>query len=128
MDLHPRFHAIMEEAGMAPPPYDVWRALAGDNSDLWPIPWQGEMIGGLLIVGQTLHMAVLPAWHGCWATRTMWRAWMAWRKECPVDLFCSPPVDNTAARALAERLGFEFQSVENGHAIYKLGAAKCPLH
>jgi GNAT superfamily N-acetyltransferase len=118
MDALRRFHEILLRAGLAPPPWEAWSAYAAENAELWPIMRGPLMIGGVFFKGQTVHIAVLPEWHGRWVSKTMRRGYDCWTHECAIETCIKP--DNRAAVVLARRLGFHFTGRNQGpHHIYR---------
>lgn len=96
------FYEIIGATGAPRPSWEVWKEHASDNAELWPIQREGKMIGGVLFKGHTVHIAILPEWHGRWITKAMLRAWRQF--DHGVNLYATPTSDS--ARVLAERLGF----------------------
>lgn len=102
---------------------DVWctrmrSAIDLRMAELWPIsaPDQSLMIGGVMFVGHTVHIAVLPEWQGRWATRKLRRAYNTWTHAVPIRAPIRP--DNIRAIELATRLGFTFQQEAGMYHIY----------
>lgn len=128
MDYLGRFYDICEEAG-APMglPREQWvakgheRMLAGE-AEIWPIGANGEMIGGVLFFGDTIHVAVLPAWQGRWITKALRRAYDTWTHSIPIRAIVKP--DNSKVIELATRLGFKFRQDAGQYHIY----VKEPTH
>lgn len=117
LDILRRFYEIIGECGMIRPPWEVWREHATDNAEVWPIARGGEMVGGILFKGHTIHIAVLPEWHGRWMTKTILRAWReSYTHDC--DLYATPMTANKAACQLAERLGFRKEGPAGQSTIY----------
>jgi RimJ/RimL family protein N-acetyltransferase len=133
-----RFYDILGECGTARPPWEQWREFARENAEVWPImgnlpagvaqphgmPAGRLMIGGVLFKGHSIHLAVLPEWRGRWIRPSMLKAWRKhYQHDC--DLYATPDIDNKAARALAERLGFRLQRTLGQSAIYVKERTAC---
>lgn len=119
-----QFYDIMAEAGMQRPPWAVWVKEATNNAELWPIMKHGQMIGGALFKGHSIHIAIKPEWQGRWITRTMLRAWReSYTHDC--DLYATPDTSNAAACALAERLGFRLKRKLGQSSIYVKERTTC---
>lgn len=132
MDYLRAFYDIMGECGMLRPPWEVWRAYASDNAELWPIMGRSQdgaplMVGGVLFKGHTIHIAVRPDWQGRWIRPSMLKAWRQhYTHEC--DLYATPMADNAAACELAERLGFQRRGTSGQSVIYVKEKVPCPQH
>jgi ribosomal protein S18 acetylase RimI-like enzyme len=111
-----QFYDIMVACGSNPPPWEQWRVFARANAELWPIEAGGKMVGGVFFKGHTIHIAILPEWHGRWLQRKHLRAWRQF--EHAADLYATPEASNTAACELARRLGFRLMGVRGQSAMY----------
>lgn len=121
-----QFYEVMVACGMTVPPWQAWQAWAGDNAELWPLTdTTGKLVGGVFFKGQTVHIAVHPDWHGRWISKRLLKAYRQWQHEC--EIVATPEVGNTAARTLAQRLGFEYRGLtDNGlFAIYVKKETPC---
>lgn len=121
------FYAIMEQAGMVPPPFRQWREALAENYALWPIEGErgsGEMVGGILFVGHTIHIAVLPEWRGRWVRPSLLRAWREWT-EIKADMYATPDASNKEAIELIRRLGAKHIRREGDHEVFILKEAPC---
>lgn len=104
-----RFYDLMVSCGIEEPlGREAWLKWASENSELWPIVKNGEMVGGVLFKGHTVHIVVRNDWQGRWITKSMLRAYPQWRPTC--DVYAPIRKGNTKAVALAERLGFRLQN------------------
>jgi RimJ/RimL family protein N-acetyltransferase len=120
------FYDVMGECGMARPEWEAWHAWATDNAELWPLTDKaGKLVGGVFFKGHTVHIAVHPEWQGRWISKSLLKAYREWTHEC--EIYASPPVDNKAARTLAERLGFEYRGLsdEGPFAVYVKRPVPC---
>ncbi len=121
------FHDVMVAAKMAPPPWETWRAALGENFELWPMTDQtqgGKLIGGVLFVGQTIHIAIHPDYHGRWISRRLLAAYRTWTHEC--EIVATPPHSNRRARLLALKLGFKKKRRQGQFTIYVKEPTSCP--
>ena len=131
MDYLRRFYDISAAAGVAiPEAWETWGAamrqlVLEQKAELWPIGANGEMIGGVLLVGGDasqrapavdVHVAVLPHWRGRWITKALRRAYDSWTHEVPVRAIVQP--DNHCVIELATRLGFKFQADQGLYHVY----------
>lgn len=120
------FYEVMAECGLKPPPWEQWHAYATDNAELWPITDKDrKLIGGVFFKGHTVHIAIKPQWQGRWISKALLKAYKQWTHEC--EIVAHPAVGNTAARELAQRLGFKFKEITpNGmFAIYVKEPTPC---
>lgn len=122
MDM-PAFYDLMLECGMRPPPKDEWLERVSRNSELWPICKEGKFVGGILFVGQTIHIAVLPEWHQRWVTKSILRGFRNWQHDCPIE--ASPEKSNVIAIEFVKRLGFKYHSHYDGKETY-IKEPTCP--
>lgn len=116
-----RFYDIAVAAGRPMPPWEHWGPTTElfqreGKIELWPIHAGGQMVGGVMFAGDTLHIAVLPEWHGRWVTRAMRRAYDTWTHA--VDIRAPIRHDNGPAIRLATRLGFKFQQDQGLYHLY----------
>lgn len=117
------FYDVMVSCGLTVPPWEAWKAHASENAELWPIIKGGELVGGIFFKGQTIHIAVRPDWQGRWITPTILRAFRQWQHEC--EIVATPPQDNKAACALAERVGFKFRAPHRQFRVYAKEPTTC---
>jgi len=122
-DIRRELYAIMGECGMDRPPWEEWAVHARENAEVWPIEADGQMVGGILWKGHSVHIAVRPAYHCRWLKKSHLRAWRQFAH--PVALFATPAADNTRAVELAERLGFVRRG-RTGQSIILVKEATCP--
>jgi len=108
MDYLARFHAMTLASGRELPPLGEWMRMLAGNFELWPIQRGGEMVGGALFFGQTVHLVITPEWQGRWITPAMRRAYDTWTH--PGEVYADIAPDNYVAQRLAKRLGFKFQA------------------
>jgi RimJ/RimL family protein N-acetyltransferase len=118
-----QFYDILGQTEGTRPPVEAWLAFARENAQLWPIECDGKMVGGVLWKGHTVHIAVLPEYHGRWLRRSHLRAWR--QMQFPVDVYATPAADNAAACELARRLGFREQG-RAGQSIIFIKERSCP--
>jgi GNAT superfamily N-acetyltransferase len=122
MDYLRRFYDISAAAGVPiAEPFEVWapclrEAMLQAKADLWPIGAHGQMIGGVLFMADTMHVAVLPEWQGRWISKALRRAYDTWTHDIPIRAIVQP--DNRKVIELATRLGFTFQREDGPHHIY----------
>lgn len=122
MDFLGRFYDICAAAGKPMAlPREEWVAkgrerMLAQEAEIWPIGAHGEMVGGVLFFGDTVHVAVLPEWQGRWITKALRRAYDTWTHAIPIRAIVEP--DNHRVIELATRLGFKFQREEGPHHIY----------
>lgn len=122
MNFLRRFYDISAAAGVPlAEPWEQWgpamqEAIALQKAELWPIGAHGEMVGGVLLLADTVHVAVLPEWQGRWITRALRRAYDTWTHAIPIRAIVKP--DNRKVIALATRLGFTLQQDAGLYHIY----------
>ena len=122
MDYLRRFYDISAAAGVPiAEPWEQWGAAMRDamlqkKAELWPIGAHGEMVGGVLLLADTVHVAVLPEWRGRWITKALRRAYDTWTHSIPIRAIVKP--DNRQVIELATRLGFRFQQDAGLYHIY----------
>lgn len=127
MDHLRSFYDVMLAAKMAPPPWEMWRAALGQNFELWPMTDQrrgGQLFGGVLFVGQTIHIAIHPDYHGRWLSKHLLKAYRTWTHPC--EIVATPPHDNRAARLLALKLGFKKRCRQGQFTMYVKEPTPCP--
>lgn len=110
-------HEILLESGidLGMDKHDWLRSIAGRN-ELWPVMKDGEFVGGVLFIDNTVHIAIKPEWRKRWATKEMLRAYPSWTPQ--IDVLAPIRKTNTDSIRLAEHLGFEKQEETDTHYIY----------
>jgi hypothetical protein len=111
-----RFCDIAIESGIPIQDRDAWMRVHELNSEVWPIQKDGQMIGGVLFFGETVHIAVKPEWKKRWATREMLRAYPTWTPL--IDVLAPIAKTNLDSIRLAEHLGLERSRETDTHYIY----------
>lgn len=106
---------IAIESGIEVPDRDAWLRVFA-NSEIWPICRNGEAVGGVLFMANTVHIAIKPEWQKRWATKSMLRAYPTWKPEC--DVLAPIRKSNTDSIRLAKHLGFELDRSTDTHDIY----------
>ena len=113
---------LMWQAGINVGNRDAWLDLYRHRDyEIWPIAKDGKYVGLFLMhqveTGQILaHIAVLPEWHGKWASKSMFKAYKLWKPTCPIyaPIACA----NKEAQELATRLGWKAWRGADGYTIY----------
>lgn len=112
-----QFYDILAECGLDVPNRELWLAYYTDNTEFWPLTNKaGQLMGGILFKGHTIHVAVKPEVQGRWINKTMLKAYREWKH--PVDLIAHPACENVRAIELCKRLGFTHRGCERGHEIF----------
>lgn len=114
--LEQYYDIVTRNCGMYEPNREEWLRWASENAEFWPIIKRGELIGGVLFKGHTVHIAVKPEWQGRWVTKSMLRAYPLWKPQADVVA----PIFKTRRQAieLAERLGFERLEETDHYYLY----------
>lgn len=115
MDLR-AFYDLMLLNGLQPGPYEAWRLMFAHNTEIWPIQREGQVIGGVLFRGHTVHIVVHPDWHSRWATKGMMRAVKTWAHDVPITAMIGR--DNQPSIRLAEHIGFKHASDQGIYQQY----------
>lgn len=112
-----QFFDLMLEAGIEPDASkDEWLRVFSEDSELWPILKNGQMVGGVLFKGNTVHIAIKPEWRKRWITKSMLKAYPQWKPL--IDVKAPIRKDNADSIALAKRLGFELLEETETHCVY----------
>lgn len=113
-----RFYEISVEAGLNPGDRDEWMKVFNDpvNTVLWPINKGGKMIGGILFLHNTMHISVLPEWHGKWLTKSMLRGYKLWKHSVPIIAMIRQGDEITSK--FVEMLGFKYQKEHMTFSFY----------
>ena len=120
-----RFYDLMMACGIHDPiGREGWLRFYSENSELWPVIKQGEMVGGVLFKGHTVHIAIRPDWQKRWITKAMLRGYAHWKPT--VDVVAPINKQRPDARRLADRLGLVLRS-EDDHYWYYV-KEKCDEH
>jgi GNAT superfamily N-acetyltransferase len=112
-----QFYDLMLECGITPEEgRDEWLAFFREDHVIWDIAPKGEVIGGVLFKGCTVHIAVKPEWHKRWVTKSMLRAYPYWKPQ--IDVLAPIRKGNKDSIDLAEHLGLELLEENPTHYVY----------